>query len=61
MAKGYIYIMTNPALQDMVKIGFQFTFFIVEDILIPNKRRQLYGQRLPIQVLMAIGDMYFYG
>ena len=22
MAKGYIYIMTNPALQDMVKIGF---------------------------------------
>ena len=22
MAKGYIYIMTNPALKDMVKIGY---------------------------------------
>lgn len=26
MAKGYIYIMTNPALKDMVKIGFAIHF-----------------------------------
>ncbi len=39
MAKGYIYIMTNPALKDMVKIGF------AKDV--EQRRKQLSTTALP--------------
>lgn len=39
MAKGYIYIMTNPCLKDMVKIGYATN---VED-----RRKQLSTTALP--------------
>ena len=41
MAKGYIYIMTNPALKDMVKIGF------ASDIEV--RRKQLSTTALPYE------------
>ena len=41
MAKGYIYIMTNPALKDMVKIGF------ASDVEI--RRKQLSTTALPYE------------
>lgn len=41
MSKGYIYIMTNPALKDMVKIGF------ASDV--ENRRRQLSTTALPYE------------
>lgn len=41
MAKGYIYIMTNPALKDMVKIGF------AKDVEI--RRQQLSTTALPYE------------
>lgn len=39
MAKGYIYIMTNPALHDMVKIGYATD--------VENRRQQLSTTALP--------------
>ena len=39
MAKGYIYIMTNPALPDMVKIGYATD--------VENRRKQLSTTALP--------------
>ena len=39
MAKGYIYIMTNPALKDMVKIGYATD--------VENRRKQLSTTALP--------------
>lgn len=41
MAKGYIYIMTNPALKDMVKIGF------ASDV--ETRRKQLSTTALPYE------------
>ena len=41
MEKGYIYIMTNPALKDMVKIGF------AKDV--EARRRQLSTTALPYE------------
>ena len=40
MAKGYIYIMTNPCLKDMVKIGYATN---VED----RRKQFLLPMRLP--------------
>ena len=39
MAKGFIYIMTNPSLKDMVKIGFATN--------VEARRRQLSTTALP--------------
>ncbi len=41
MAKGYIYIMTNPALKDMVKIGYATN--------VENRRKQLSTTALPYE------------
>ena len=41
MAKGYIYIMTNPALKDMVKIGFATD--------VETRRKQLSTTALPYE------------
>lgn len=41
MSKGYIYIMTNPALKDMVKIGFATD--------VENRRKQLSTTALPYE------------
>lgn len=41
MAKGYIYIMTNPALKDMVKIGYATD--------VENRRKQLSTTALPYE------------
>ncbi len=41
MAEGYIYIMTNPALKDMVKIGFATD--------VENRRKQLSTTALPYE------------
>ena len=41
MAKGYIYIMTNPALKDMVKIGFATD--------VESRRKQLSTTALPYE------------
>lgn len=41
MAKGYIYIMTNPALKNMVKIGF------AKDV--EGRRQQLSTTALPYE------------
>lgn len=41
MAKGYIYIMTNPALKDMVKIGYASN--------VENRRKQLSTTALPYE------------
>ena len=41
MAKGYIYIMTNPSLKDMVKIGFATN--------VETRRRQLSTTALPYE------------
>ncbi len=41
MAKGYIYIMTNPALQDMVKIGYAAD--------VEQRRQQLSTTALPYE------------
>lgn len=41
MAKGYIYIMTNPALQDMVKIGYATN--------VETRRQQLSTTALPYE------------
>lgn len=41
MAKGYIYIMTNPCLQDMVKIGYATN--------VEERRRQLSTTALPYE------------
>lgn len=41
MSKGYIYIMTNPALKDMVKIGFATD--------VEQRRRQLSTTALPYE------------
>ena len=41
MSKGYIYIMTNPALKNMVKIGFATD--------VENRRRQLSTTALPYE------------
>ena len=41
MAKGYIYIMTNPALKDMVKIGY------ASDVVL--RRKQLSTTALPYE------------
>ena len=40
MAKGYIYIMTNPCLKDMVKIGYATN--------VEERRKQLSTTALPI-------------
>lgn len=41
MAKGFIYIMTNPALKDMVKIGYASN--------VENRRKQLSTTALPYE------------
>ena len=44
MAKGYIYIMTNPALKDMVKIGYATD--------VESRRKQLSTTALPYEYEM---------
>ena len=41
MSKGFIYIMTNPALKDMVKIGFA--------VDVEQRRKQLSTTALPYE------------
>ena len=41
MAKGYIYIMTNPCLQDMVKLGYATD--------VEERRKQLSTTALPYE------------